>query len=148
MKEIFTKNPLFFSFLFPALVDAIWTIAGQDSSYWQNPQNVREAGPLYYILMVSPVVYIILAIVWFVFLYWIFTKLKSPYNLIIAIAFISGHTWGTSTWIVNYLNTTALLASFSYRNLLLFEWIVMAVYCVIIAILAGLSIDYYKKNKQ
>ena len=148
MKKLFTNNPLFFAFLFPALVDAIWTIAGQDSSYWQNPQSAREGGPLYYILVTSPFLYMLLAVLWFIFLYWLLKKLKSPYNLIVAIMFISGHTWGSSTWIIKSLSQSPMLVSVSYREIFLVEWTVMAVYCIIIAVFAGLSINYYFTHKK
>jgi hypothetical protein len=54
MKKAVEKNPLFFAFLFPALLDGVVTLLGQDPQYWGGLRTVNEASPAYYFLLMSP----------------------------------------------------------------------------------------------
>jgi len=47
VETLIKKNPLFFAWFFPALVDNIVTLAGQNGP-------INEASPAYYFLLVSP----------------------------------------------------------------------------------------------
>lgn len=146
MYRFFNRNPLFFSFLFPAITDGIVTLLGQDAIFWQNYQTVNEASPAYFFLVIHPALYIIGSIIWFVFLFWLMKKLKHPLNLVLALAFIAGHSWGSSSWIIKMMKTVGLFVA-PDRFSLLMGWTVLILYYVLIGVLAGICIDRYFKEK-
>lgn len=143
--KLYKDNPLFFSFLFPMLTDCILTLAGQDSSYWINFQSANEMSPAYFFMAVHPMLYIIGGIIWFIGLYWLFLRLKPPFNLIISCAFIAGNTWGSSTWITKMMRETGILVS-ANRSSILSSWTIMIIYIIFIAIIAGISFNQYFIN--
>src|SRR3990167_4877314 len=118
MKKFVIKNPLFFAFFFPALFDGTVTLLGQDTSYWTN-RAVNEASPVYYFLLASPWLFIAGSIVWFLFWYWIFTKLKEPLNLFLMFLFIAGHSWGSTSWIWNIAKRNGLYTPFNQTSVVL-----------------------------
>ncbi len=66
INKLIRKNPLFYAFLFPAVVDGTLTLVGQDFYYWSN-NKVNEASPAYYFLLISPWLYFFGSIAWFIF---------------------------------------------------------------------------------
>ncbi|PIP87834.1 hypothetical protein COW80_03670, partial [Candidatus Beckwithbacteria bacterium CG22_combo_CG10-13_8_21_14_all_01_47_9] len=90
MRQILSKNPLFFAWLLPALTDGIVTLAGQDKGYWLNHRLVNEASPAYYFLVASSWLFVLGSVFWFCFWYWLFLRLKEPVNSF-GIAVIGGN---------------------------------------------------------
>lgn len=146
MSELFKRNPLFFSFLSPSLTDGIITLLGQDRTFWQDYRTVNEASPAYFFLIVHPGLYIIGAVVWFIFLFWLMKKLKHPLNLMLALAFIAGHAWGSSAWLIRLVKNIGLYLPYD-RISILAGWTVLVLYYVLIGIIAALSINQYFKNR-
>lgn len=93
--EIIKKNPLFFAFFFPALIDGILTLVGQEISYLSGGQ-VNEASPAFYFLNISPFLFLVGSLFWFVLWYWLFKRLRELVNLFIMFLFIAGHSWGSA----------------------------------------------------
>ena len=83
LPDLFRDNPLYFSFLLPMAMDGILTLTGQGRNYWNNFSSANEASPAYFFLVISPRLYIFGAIVWFVGLYFLFKRLKRPWDLML-----------------------------------------------------------------
>lgn len=144
MKRLITKNPLFFAFFLPALVDGFVTVLGQDSSYWTN-RVVSEASPAYYFLLVSPWLFALGSIVWFVFWYWVFRKLEEPFNLFLMFLFIVSHSWGSSSWIWKIMKQSGIYIPSSQPSVI-FAWLLMVFYFALIAFFATYCLRLYSKR--
>lgn len=144
---IINKNPLFFAFLFPALVDSAITLLGQSPNYWNGQGGVNEASPAYYFLLISPWAFIFGSIVWFSFWYWIVKHLKEPLNFLVMFIFLIGHSWGSSTWVIKMLRETNLYVPDNQISQMLI-WGVVIVYFIIIAILATYCLHLYIKLRH
>lgn len=136
MRQIISKNPLFFAWLLPAATDGIVTLAGQDKSYWWNYQLANEASPAYYFLAASPWLFGLGSIVWFGWWYWLFLRLKPPVNFWLMFLFISGHSWGSTSWIFK------LLKPIGVNN----AWFLAVVYFGFIALFATYCLRVYLKT--
>lgn len=141
------KNPLFFAFFFPAFVDGVTTLLGQGSQYWSNSRAVNEASPAYYFLLASPWLFIIGSIVWFVFWYWVFKRLKEPLNLFLMFLFIAGHSWGSSSWIMKMLKEAGVY-TLGNQPSIIFAWSLIIVYFLIIAGIATFCLRIYLRDKN
>lgn len=128
------------------LADGILTISGQNISYWSNFSKANEMSPVYFILaFLHPIFYILGAIIWFVFLYYLFKNLKKPYNIILACTFIAGNTWGSASWI-NHLLENLNVMIITNRLTIITSWFILAAYFLIVGIAAGLSfLEYFSK---
>lgn len=146
MKGIVSKNPLFFSFIFPALTDGIVTLIGQDNLYWTG-RVVNEASPIYYILLVSPWLYVLGAFSWFVFWYLLFTKLKEPINIFMMFAFIAGHSWGSSTWLWKFMKDNHIYSPLNQPSVI-FAWSINILYFFLIAFFATYCMMLYLKPRN
>lgn len=145
MENLFKKNPLFFSFFFPQLVDGGITLLGQNRQYWNSYQGANEWSPAYYFLAANPLIYILGAIVWFVGIYWIFKKLRGPFNLILACAFIAGNSWGSTSWIAKMLRENGLVDPLN-RPVMFLSYFLLLLYFLLIGIFAAGSLrEYFKR---
>jgi hypothetical protein len=135
------KNPLFFAFFFPALVDGVVTLVGQGPEYWSN-RIVNEASPAYYFLYYSPWLFILGSVVWFMFWYWAIKKLKEPLNLFLMFLFIAGHSWGSSSWIWYLLEKYNFYSALDQSSVI-FAWCIAIVYFMLIALFATYSLRIY-----
>ncbi len=140
------NNPLFFAFIFPAVVDGLTTLLGQDKNYWLGSKVVNEASPAYYFLVASPLVFIIGAIFWFVFWYWLFKKLKEPFNIFIALLFISGHSWGSSSWIMKMFRENGIYNIGNQTSIML-AWLTLIIYFSLIAVIGTYFLRIYFNRK-
>jgi len=145
MRKIISKNPLYFAFLFPATVDGVITLLGQEQNYWTS-RMVNEASPAYYFLYTSPLLYILGAIFWFIGWYFIFKKLKEPINLFIALTFIAGHSWGSTSWIWNIAKRNGFYTLGDQISIML-VWSVAIIYFSLISAIATYCIRVYFKTK-
>jgi len=140
------KNPLFFIFIFPIVLDTTLTLIGQDASYWRNFKTANEMAPVYFILAYSPFIFIVGSLLWYVFLYWLVKKLKEPLNLILALSLIVGHTVGSTSWIRKILFDTGIYI-IGDRVSTTLAWVVLVGYFVLVGIIAGLSISSYVESR-
>lgn len=127
------------------LTDGIITLVGQSPSYWLNYQSANEMSPAYFFMAVHPLLFILGGIVWFIGLYWLFLKLRHPFNLMLACTFIAGNTWGSTSWITKMMKDYGFLVS-TNRLTILFSWTIVVLYFIVIGIFAGLSIAQYIQN--
>jgi hypothetical protein len=141
MRKIIKKNPLYFAFLFPALTDGIITIVGQGRQYWESGV-VNEASPAYYVLLVSPYLFIAGSIIWYVSWYFIFKRLKEPLNLFLMFLFIAGHSWGSTSWIWHIAKEKGLCSAQDQISVIL-VWALVVGYFALIAIFATYSFRIY-----
>lgn len=139
VKNIVQNNPLFFAFLFPALADGLLTLAGQDPSYWAGSKIVNEASPAYYVLVFSPWAFIIGGLFWFIFWYWLFKRLKEPINIFLMFLFISGHSWGSSSWLVKILRENGVHT---------LAWYILIAYFALVALAATYCLQIYLKKDE
>ena len=144
--KLVARNPLFFAFFFPALVDGVVTILGQDKNYWTNPNVASDASPIYYFLIASPWLFIASSIVWFGFWYWLFKRLKEPVNLFLMFLFIAGHSWGSSSWIWKIMKVNGVYTS-NNQSSIMFAWSIAVLYFALIAFFATYCLKIYLKRK-
>ena len=145
MKKYLYKNPLFFAFFFPALIDGIITLLGQDISYWTN-KIVNEGSPAYYFLLVSPWLFILGGIVWFILWYQFFKRLKEPFNLFLMFLFIAGHSWGSSSWLWRMMKVNGIYAITNQSSIIM-VWTINILYFALIAFFATYCLRTYLKRK-
>ncbi len=146
-KKLLNKNPLFFAFLFPALVDGIITLVGQSSDYWQGVKVVNEASPAYYFLLISPWFYILGGVIWFAFWYLIFKKVKDSVKFFFMFLFIAGHSWGSSTWIMKMFRDNHIY-TLDNRLSIIFAWSLLIVYFSLIALFASYCLEIYTQSQK
>jgi len=142
---IIGKNPLFFAFFFPMAIDGVLTLIGQDPSYWSGGKT-NEASPAYFILQISPWLFVLGSAAWITFWYWAVRKLKEPLNLIMTLLFVIGHSFGSSSWIVNI---TFERGFFKYGDQAsnMIAWGLIILYFVLIAIVAANCLRiYFRKD--
>jgi len=147
MKKIVISNPLFFAFLFPALIDGLVTLLGQDFRYWNGSKVVNEASPAYYFLLVSPLLFLLGSVVWFVFWYWLFKRLKEPLNLFLMFLFITGHSWGSSSWIMKMFKQAGIY-TLGNQPSIIFAWNLLVFYFISIAFIATYCLRIYIRTKK
>lgn len=146
MKNLISKNPLFYAFFFPALVDGVVTILGQNPEYW-TMKAVNEASPAYYALIISPWLFGIGSVFWFAFWYWVFKKLKEPLNVFLMFLFIAGHSWGSSSWIWKIMKVNNLYAPANQVSVMI-AWGIIIVYFSLIALVATYSLKIYMQERR
>ena len=146
MRKIISKNPLFFAFFLPALTDGVVTLLGQNKSYWSNHVLANEASPIYYFLAVSPWLYVLGVVIWFVFWYWLFLRLKKPFNLFLMFSFISGHSWGIGSWIFWLLKEQGFYVPGNQLSVIS-AWAIVVLYFWLIAFSATYCLSVYYKNR-
>lgn len=144
--KIIKRNPLFFAFFFPALMDGVLTLIGQGSQYWGSSRTVSEASPAYYFLLASPWLFLFGSAVWFVFWYWLFNRLKDPFNLWLMFIFIAGHSWGSSSWIMNLLKKGGIYMLGNQLSIIS-AWALLVVYFIIIGGIATYCLKIYLSKK-
>lgn len=145
LKKVFSKNPLFFAFFFPALIDGILTLVGQGPQYWNGPRVVNEASPAYFFLLASPWLFIFGSMVWFIFWYWLFKKLKEPVNLFLMFLFIAGHSWGSSSWIMKMFKDAGFYTTGNQFSII-FSYFLLILYFVLVSIVATYCLRVYLKH--
>lgn len=145
MKKVVSKNPLYFAFLFPAVVDGFLTLIGQGQDYWEKG-IVNEASPAYYFLKLSPPTFIAGTVVWFVCWYLIFNKLKEPINVFLTILFISGHSWGSTSWIWKIARENGFYVLDNQLSIIT-VWLLVVFYFSLISIFATHCIKFYFSRK-
>jgi hypothetical protein len=145
IKNVFVKNPLFFAFFFPALIDGIVTILGQDNGYWTNYSIASDASPAYYFLLTSPWLFLLGSVIWFIFWYWLFKRLKEPFNLFLMFLFIAGHSWGSSSWIMKMFKE-ACIYTLDNQSSIIFAWSLLIIYFLLIAGIATYCLLVYLQN--
>lgn len=141
MKSIVRNNPLFFAFFFPALMDGMLTLVGQDSKYWTS-RVVNEASPAYYFLLTSPWLFLLGSVVWFVFWYLLFKRLKKPLNLFLMFLFIAGHSWGSGGWIMKMFKQNGIYTLGNQPSIIL-AWSLLIVYFLLIGAVATSCLQIY-----
>lgn len=145
--QIIKKNPLFYAFFFPALIDGVVTLVGQDYQYWSSKRIVNEASPAYYFLLTSPWLFLLGSVVWFVFWYWFTKRLKEPFNLFFMFLFIAGHSWGSGGWIMKMLKQREVYTIGSQASII-FAWSLLIVYFVLIGVFATYCLKCYLRARK
>ena len=146
LQQLTQNNPLYFSFLFPMLTDGIVTLLGQDKTYWKNHRSANEASPAYFFMAIHPILYILGAIVWFIGLYLVFLQIPHPFNLIVALGFIAGNSWGSSSWIAQILRKKCVYSQSNRTSILLF-WSILVLYFLLIGAFATIFLSLYFEQK-
>lgn len=140
------RNPLFFAFFLPALMDGVVTLWGQGQQYWNTGRGINEASPAYYFLLVSPWLFLSGSVIWFIFWYWLIKKLKEPYNLFLMFLFIVGHSWGSSSWIMKLLKDNDFY-TLNNQLSIVFCWGLLILYFFLISVVATYCLRIYLDSK-
>jgi hypothetical protein len=102
MNNYFSKNPLFFVFVIPIIVDVVGTVLGQPPEYWSSGGEIfSEAVPLIYLLLkLNPLLFIVTCLLlWLPTTYWLVNKLKAPLNLWATMSLLVGHGYNSVNWL-------------------------------------------------
>lgn len=145
--QIIKKNPLFYAFFFPALIDGVVTLVGQDYQYWSSNRIVNEASPAYYFLLASPWLFLLGSIMWFMFWYWFMKRLKEPFNLFFMFLFIAGHSWGSGGWIMKMLKQREVYTIGNQASII-FAWSLLIVYFMLVGIFATYCLRNYLRTRK
>ena len=102
MRNRFHKLWLCVPFVVICLVDASITLHGQDLQYWSgNTSTPNEVFPLFAkALHRSPFVFVAAIAAWIIVFSVAILFLPNLFSEIMALTLVSGHTWGTMTWLV------------------------------------------------
>lgn len=138
METLIKKNPLFFAWFFPALVDGIVTLLGQNGS-------INEASPAYYFLLASPWIFVAGAVIWFIGWYLIFKRLKEPMNLFLMFLFVIGHSWGSSSWFKKMLNLAGFYSIENQINTMI-GWGTIILYFILVSLWATYCFRLYRHH--
>lgn len=141
------RNPLFFAFLLPAVVDGFLTLFGQSKNYWQNTSLVNEASPVYVFLVLSPWLFILGSVVWFLIWYRVIKAVKEPFNFGLMFLFIAGHSWGSGSWIWKLIKESYFYQP-NNRISIMIAWGLVVFYFIVIATIAGYCLRLYNKKKN
>lgn len=149
MKKLVGKNPLFYAFFFPSIVDGVVTFVGQGEEYWSITRTVNEASPAYYFLKASPFLFLCGSILWFVLWYLFFQKFKHErIKLWLSLLFIAGHSLGSGSWMVKFFKDSNMwtVQNMPLTNLM---WLVLVCYFGVIAFFAGATLNiYFEKGEK
>ncbi len=150
MGKIIDRNPLFFAFFVPGLVDMVMTLVGQSSTYWKFGSSVNEASPAYYFLLFSPWLFMFGSMVWFGIWYRLLNYFGEAVKLLIVFVFISGHSWGVGSWFVKLFKESGFYQlGNQYSTMLL--WMLIMFYFLFTSCIASYCLKVYissKKNRR
>lgn len=147
VRKIISTNPLFFAAFFPMAMDGILTLVGQDASYWSNFRVANEMSPAYFVMAQHPVFFVAGGILWFAFTYVLLQRLKHPLNLIVAVAMIAGHTWGSTSWLVRLLRNSGWFDLLDRTDMIVL-WFSLIGYFLLIGISSGLAFSKYMDRQK
>lgn len=117
------------------LLDLIFTLAGQPEYYWQNYNLFNEGSPLGPIVLAHHPGYFVLFFAFYLlFVLFLTTNLKRPFNIMVAIGFFLGHAWGSASWVSTIFYR---LTDVYFVN----EWYLIVGYFIFIAIISGFFIN-------
>lgn len=123
------------------ILDLTFTLVGQPAYYWQDYELFSEGSPLGPLLLSYHPGYFILFFVFYLpFVLLLATNLKKPFNIIVAISFFLGHTWGSASWLPRIFYK--LVGIYVLNN-----WYLLIGYFVIIAIISGFCINQWLKKQ-
>ena len=149
MKKIRTTNPLFIIFLLPIIVDVVGTVTGQRTEYWNsNFQSIDEAAPVFFLLQMHPLLFIIVCLaIWLPFTNWLTKKLKEPYNLWATMALFAGHAYNSVNWLRVTQRNWGIWAGPDRVSITL-SLIPMALYILLIGYIAAKGIKQYLDSRD
>jgi len=124
------------------ILDLIFTLAGQPEYYWQNYNLFNEGSPFGALLLAHHPGYFVLFFAFYlIFVLFLATNLKRPFNIMVAIGFFLAHSWGSASWIPTI-----------FRKLtgvyVIEDWWLIIGYFVIIAIISGICINKWMRVKN
>lgn len=123
------------------VLDLAFTLAGQPDIYWQNYKFVNEGSPIgYYLLSLHPLYFILAFLTYLLFILFLSIKLVRPLNIMVAVGFFLGHSWGSSSWLPIIFNNLRVV---DFLN----EWYLVISYFIVISIITGLCINKWLKIK-
>lgn len=142
--RLINRNPLYFAFFLPAVIDGILTIVGQPVGYLINPSIGRDASPAHYVIVSSPWLFAAGAMIWYLFWYKFFKMRKMPeiIKYWLMFLFVAGHSWGSSQWIWKILKDHGWV---DIENQVSVElgWGIMVLYLMIVALTGAVSLKMY-----
>lgn len=116
------------------LFDLVFTLVGQPEIYWESYIFVSEGSPLgYSLLSIHPGIFILFYIFYFLFVLFLVANLKRPFNIMVAIGFFLGHSWGSVSWVPRIFSFLPNLGFYS-------NWYYTIGYFIFLAIISGLFI--------
>lgn len=122
------------------VLDLVFTLAGQPESYWQgNYLHFNEASPLGALLLPIHPAYFVLSFAFYIpFVLFLATNLARPLNIMVAIGFFLGHSWGSSSWVpIVFYKVTKVYTTDT--------WYLIIGYLIIIAIISGFCVNKWLK---
>lgn len=148
--KLLKENPLFGIFVIPIIFDVVGTVLGQPKAYWTNNFKVfNEAVPVYPLLQIHPLLFIIVCLgLWLPITYLLTKKLREPFNIWAAMALFAGHAYNSVSWFrhIQYYNL-GIFATKDQLNQAL-GLIPMSIYIIFIGFVASKSLMIYFSNRK
>jgi len=124
------------------VLDLIFTLVGQPKDYWQNYYLFNEGSPLGSILLPwHPGYFVLFFAFYLLFVLFLITNLKRPINIMVAVGFFLGHSWGSASWVPTIFRKLTGLYMIE-------DWWLIIGYFVIIAIISGIYINKWMRIKN
>lgn len=137
----FSKRNLLilFPLILVMLLDLIFTLVGQPEIYWKSYIFVKEGSPLgHSLLSIHPGYFILFFILYLLFVLFLIANLKPPFNIMIAIGFFLGHSWGSASWVQRIFLFLPNLGLYS-------GWYYTIGYFIFLAVITGFCINKWLK---
>jgi len=91
-------------FIYPValvmVLDFLFTMIGQPSSYWANFSNVNEGSPLGFTLLnINPFLFLLFCAIYLLAMIILIRKLPLIIGAVLGLSLFLGHAWGSSSWV-------------------------------------------------
>ncbi|MDO8530475.1 MAG: hypothetical protein Q7S10_03685 [bacterium] len=134
----FSKFVLISLLMAVMILDWLLTIIFQPECYWEDHSNPDEINPVgIMVLRAHPVLFIVLFFFYFLLILALATRLRRPFNMVVIIAALGGHTWGSSSWLHHIYS----------GRLEMEHWCVNLGYYTFIVLIAGVCITNIHKSE-
>ncbi len=132
-------------FIYPValvmVLDFLFTMIGQPSSYWANFSNVNEGSPLgFNLLRINPLFFLIFCAIYLLAMIILIRKLPLFIGATLALSLFLGHVWGSSSWVYTLFRKMGFAGGGFSR------WYLVVGYFILISIISVLIIIKEKRR--
>jgi len=124
------------------ILDLTFTLVGQPEYYWQNYEFFNEGSPLGFILFSHhPAYFVLFFAIYLLLVLVLVTNLMRPFNIMVAVAFFLGHSWGSSSWVPAIFYKLTGIDTID-------SWYLIIGYFIVVAIISGFCVNKWLKIKN
>jgi len=116
--------------LLVTLLDAIFTVIGQPSEYWQEFRNASEGSPLgFHFLQLHPWLFLFFMGIYMGGIILFLKRLPLFWSSVLGLTLFIGHAYGSSSWIYT------IYLKLGFPDLLFTQWYLIIGYFLLISLL-------------